>query len=963
MKLGELGEMWKRPAVGAPGRSTGGCMIRSSRWPGFILAVIAAVTTAVSAGCLRRTGSDPLNPGERAFLAKHGPIRYAPDPGFPPLEFIRPDGSAAGITPDIMALIARNLRVTITTVRYPTWEDVLAAARRGEVDLLGTLTRTPERERYLDFSRPYLSVPYVLFVRDDHVGWSTLADVSDRPVGVVQSYGAQAWLVQHHPELHLVAVPDSATGLAMVATGKLDAMVETLPVGVYLVRERSLTNVRMARAKLFETPQYLAVPRGQTVLLGIVQKGLDGITAAERTAVFTRWTGHDLSPPGGISPVLLGLVAAVGLLLVAAYGVTAFWNLSLRRAVERTTGRLAESERRYRLLFERNVAGVYRSALDGRIIECNEAFARMFGFATPGEVTEVPAAKLYSDASERARFVAGIAAGGTVQNLEFRGCRRDGSVFWLLENAALVGHDAAGSAMIEGTVIDITDRKRAEAEWTLLAIAVEQASDMVVVTDAGGRVVYLNRAFAQTTGVVRDDAMGKSARALLRGAVSADDYRSVITTLARGGTWSGRAQTDRPDGVRVEIEAVFSPVRAASGEIVNYLLVARDVTHERALEERLRQSQKMEAVGHLAGGVAHDFNNLLQALLSSIQALRMRASDGDAVAGAADQMETYVKRGAALARQLLLFARREVVRWDRLDLNEVVAGARQLLERVLPETIAFNFDAAPGPLPVNADRGQLEQVLLNLVINAADAMPEGGSLVVRTLALDREHVGIEVEDTGCGIAPELQARVFEPFFTTKSPEKGTGLGLPVVHGIVAAHAGRVELRSKIGEGTTFRVVLPRAESAPAPSAPREVVAAEGLPAGRGERVLLVEDEDGARQGLHEVLTLLGYSATAVGSGEEALALTGECFGVLLTDYLLPGIRGTELAGRLKQRCPGLQVIVMSGYAEDEAVRRDVSAGRVRFLQKPFDMVSLARELRAAIGAAAASDGETPSKNA
>ena len=417
--------------------------------------------------------------------------------------------------------------------------------------------------------------------------------------------------------------------------------------------------------------------------------------------------------------------------------------------------------------------------------------------------------------------------------------------------------------------------------------------------------------------------------------------------ISRGGTWQGHFINRRKDGTLYEEEATISPIRNASGVIQSYVSVKRDVTREVALQAQLRQSQKMEAVGQLAGGVAHDFNNLLQGMLSQTQLLRRWHSEPEAELLTLE-LERQIKRGASLTRQLLLFSRRETAKPERLDLNDVMRDATTMLVRLARANIGVSIELSPEPLPVEADRGQLDQVLLNLAVNAFDAMPQGGRLTVRTGEAPGPTVWLSVEDTGHGIVAAVRERIFEPFFTTKGTGMGTGLGLSVVKGIVDNHAGRIEVATVVGEGTTFRVLLPRAavELTPPEAGPQQEARLEP---GNGERILVVEDEGIAREGLRQILAGLGYDVVAAASGEEAAGLgADQPFDLLLTDLMLPGISGPALAQKLRGRWPRLEVILMSGYTEDEAVRRGVSAGKVRFLQKPFDMATLAREIRAAL---------------
>ncbi len=400
------------------------------------------------------------------------------------------------------------------------------------------------------------------------------------------------------------------------------------------------------------------------------------------------------------------------------------------------------------------------------------------------------------------------------------------------------------------------------------------------------------------------------------------------------------------DGEVGHVAVRFSIVKDDLGRTVKTYGANQDVTDHRRAEDALRQVQKMDAVGTLAGGIAHDFNNVLQALLSQAQLLRGRCNHPLEVEALAQELERHVGRGAALTRQLLLFSRRETARLERLDLNETVREAIKMLRRLVRANIALDMDLAHGELPLEADHGQLDQVILNLVVNASDSMPQGGRLTIRTGVADPAHVRLEVEDTGHGIPDEIRDRIFEPFFTTKAAGKGTGLGLSVVHGIVARHGGGIEVESAAGKGTTFRITLPMAEPGAGPAAATTGEDAHALRRGNGERLLVVEDETGARQALQDILGNLGYAVTAVASGEDAGKLPPEPpFDVLLTDLMLPGVAGTDLAVGLRERWPGLKVVFMSGYAGDEELRHEIQSGGAHFLQKPFDMSTLSRELR------------------
>ena len=330
---------------------------------------------------------------------------------------------------------------------------------------------------------------------------------------------------------------------------------------------------------------------------------------------------------------------------------------------------------------------------------------------------------------------------------------------------------------------------------------------------------------------------------------------------------------------------------------------------------------------------------------------RVHGEDLSAAPERLAELEELLHRGAQLTQQLLLFSRREEPRVERFELNGAIRETAKLLRRLLPANVTLDLDLGQDRLLVSADRGQIGQVWMNLAVNAADAMPDGGRLTVRSARADENHVWFSVSDTGHGISDDIRERIFEPFFTTKSAQSGTGLGLAVVHGIVTQHGGRVEVESALGAGTTFRVILPRAGTGPV-AIGRERAASNDLPRGSGQPVLLVEDNAAVRRTFERLLKRLGYEVTSAASAEEAEGLAlARSFPLLLTDMMLPGLSGADLAERLRQRWPGIQVILMSGYTEDEDIRRRAAHGALKFLRKPVDLETLAREVHDALGEA------------
>ncbi len=437
-------------------------------------------------------------------------------------------------------------------------------------------------------------------------------------------------------------------------------------------------------------------------------------------------------------------------------------------------------------------------------------------------------------------------------------------------------------------------------------------------------------------------------------------YRQMWEVLACGETWQGHFINKRKDGKLYEEEATISPMRDATGKVVNYVAVKRDVTREAQLESQFRQAQKMEAVGTLAGGVAHDFNNILAVIQMQAHLLK---GDGGLSAGQlemADDIGTAVQRAAALTRQLLMFSRKQTLQLRDLDLNDSIVEMTKMLARTLGENIAVQLKLSAQPMLLHADAGMMDQILMNLAVNARDAMPDGGQLVIGTAGVEFDEfaatqtaqarpgsfVRLSVSDNGCGIPPEILPRIFEPFFTTKGVGKGTGLGLATLFGIAQQHRGWVNVYSEVGHGTTFKIYLPRLGEKHDTKFIQKMLAT--IQTGH-ETILLVEDEPSLRTTINLSLSRLGYHVLEAGTGVKALdvwkAHQGEIH-LLLTDLMMPdGMTGKELGRRLLQENPRLKMVYMSGYSTDIVAKDFPLQEGVNFITKPFAVHNLAQIIR------------------
>jgi PAS domain S-box-containing protein len=510
--------------------------------------------------------------------------------------------------------------------------------------------------------------------------------------------------------------------------------------------------------------------------------------------------------------------------------------------------------------------------------------------------------------------------------------------------------------------------RRVESSEALLRALTDAIPDPVFLKDRDSRWLFASPSTLRVLGKSAEQVIGHTDREIyadqaVAEALIATDRRILESGVAE--VVEERIQT--PSGYRVYL-STKAPYRDLDGRIVGVIGNARDITQRKrgeeelrerlSLEEQVRQAQKLESVGRLAGGVAHDFNNLLTVVLGCAEALRSDAARGvPATLEDVEEIRAAGERARDLTRQLLAVARRQVIAPVPLDLNDVLRASEKLLRRVLGEDVELVVDLAPGLWWIRADPGQLEQVVLNLAVNARDAMPRGGTLVLRTRngaragAAADDGVCLSVRDSGTGMEPEVRAHLFEPFFTTKPDGKGTGLGLATVYGIVSQADGQVRVESEPGRGTTFELWFPRTLDPP--------VAVSPLPAARAapgtERVLVVEDDAPVREVTVRALRASGYHVLVAGSGREALALAAAALDgldLVVTDVVMPGLDGRTMADELRRRRPGLRVLYVSGYTEDAVIARGVLSSGMAFLAKPFTPGALLARVRAVLDAPA-----------
>jgi two-component system, cell cycle sensor histidine kinase and response regulator CckA len=637
-------------------------------------------------------------------------------------------------------------------------------------------------------------------------------------------------------------------------------------------------------------------------------------------------------------------------------------DATARVQAERT---LARRERQLRSVLETALDGFWLVDEQGAFLEVNDAACALSGYSRDEllgmRVTDLDAD--HSPEQVQARMERVRACGS--ERFEARHRRRDGS---LVDVEVSIRHLADDGGRLFCFLRDVGGRKRAQeavrrSEERFRAL-IERSSEAIQVLDDQGRYRFWSRNGTEATGWTSEEVLGSSPlervheedrprlEAMLRRLMTAPGAidRSAYRFRHRDGTW-------------LHVESVARNLLgdpAVQGVVVN----SRDVTAERALEEQLRQAQKLESVGRLAGGVAHDFNNLLTVILSCADALQDRLGPGDADGREElGEIRAAGERARDLTRQLLAFARKQVIAPEPLDLNDTAARNRKMLGRLLGEDVQLQLELEPGLWTVHADPGQVEQVLMNLAVNARDAMPRGGTLTMatRNATASRadpgggeglppgEWVELSVRDTGAGMSADVRSHLFEPFFTTKEQGKGTGLGLATVYGIVTQAGGHVLVESEPGRGSTFRICLPRTQRTEAPAK-----APPALPPARGsERILVVEDDALVRGVMVRALGDHGYDVAVLGHPRQALDLGPSDLArarLLVTDVIMPELDGNALARELTRRHPALRVLFLSGYTRDVISERGVLDSGSQFLAKPFTRTALLGKVRAILDA-------------
>jgi two-component system, cell cycle sensor histidine kinase and response regulator CckA len=748
------------------------------------------------------------------------------------------------------------------------------------------------------------------------------------------------------------------------------SLVEDIGEGVAIV-DRS-TRVRLAN-------------HAAEKIFGLPPGGLVGVAAADYLGderVTRLFAEIERIPRGERADYTLDLVRADGQLRTIAFSVSpqydgqnrvsaclaAFHDITEQKRLEGTV----EEERKLLLALINNLPDyVYLKDLESRFVLVNQAEARLVGCADPREMVGRRDADFVSAAlaaKYRVDDLRVMESARSLHNIEERIESRAGESAWVLTTKVpLVGRDGTVSGLV-GISRDITERRnteealrRSERQYHLL---LDTLNEGIWAVDAQEVTTFVNPPMAAMLGYAEEELLGRSIHEFLDPPAGPDRSRAA----GRGRVLDGQMDGEfvRKDGTRVSTRLKAAPILGEGGERLGSIASVVDVSEQRRaesevqrLQQQLLQAQKMEAIGRLAGGVAHDFNNLLTAILGNAELIRAETTVSAGVTECVEQIQRAGRRAAELTQQLLAFSRKQLLQPKVLDPNALVEALSRMLRRVIGEDIALELELAAGLGLVKADPGQLEQVLINLAVNARDAMAGGGKLLLSTRNVDTavadcthgfelprgRWVALAVADTGIGMDETVKGHLFEPFFTTKERGKGTGLGLSTAYGIVKQSDGYIFVESEPGRGSVFTILLPRVEGKEAAG---EAPDHEGRPRGGSETLLVVEDEPSVLSLATRMLESFGYTVVGAHTPAEALALVAadpSCVDLLVTDMVLTEMSGRDMARRMQEGCPDLPVLFISGYADEAAFRAEVLDAGDAFLPKPFTKNALGAKVR------------------
>ena len=993
--------------------------MRPSVFMRFLLCLLPLLLLAAppfSAAVDHFSGTVKLTDSERQWLKEHPVITLAPDPDFKPIEYFDKNGTYQGAAADVIRILEKKLGITITIVRPKNWDEAMARFKNHEVDLLGAMVKTPNREKFALFTETLVAVPGGIFARSGSSSTLTLKDLNGKKVAVVSNYAAHDIIKNQYPEINLEVVQDVSTGLAKASLGMVDAYVENMANATFYLQEAGITNLQVIGNTEFDYRWGIGIRKDWPELQGILNKGLAAISEEERARAIQRWIYFEGQQWRPTKTFIVGAVASsLGILLLLA----ACWNFSLRKVVRNRTMSLQQeleerqkverklkhfseqledlvrertkdlekemterirseqaaisSERRFGDLFQNLSDPVYIADMAGNIVAANAQASKELGYSNEEllKLRIVDLDAVYSAPEMISDHLNNLSETGTLF-FEAIHRRKDGSLMPVEINVRLI--DFNGQPSVMGVARNVSERKRAEE---LLKASEESyrcfaglTSDYIYkcsrIGSAPFRVWWIGGSLDSITGYSAEEVYETGCWLPLVHHEDREDVASHLRSLSPGDV---KLIVFRLVTKQGEIRWISEKSRCEAGETEGELILfgsSTDITERRQageerrkIEQQMLHAQKLESLGVLAGGIAHDFNNILTAVIGNADLALMRISKESPAVDNLHRIEQAAFRAADLAKQMLAYSGKGKFVVENIDLNRLLEEMLHMLEVSISKKAVLRLNTHQNLPQVEADSTQMRQIIMNLVINASEAIGDKSGVIAITTGcmdcdrsylkdvwldenlIDGLYVYLEIADSGCGMDKETLSKLFDPFFTTKFT--GRGLGMAAVLGIVRGHRGAIKVYSEPGRGTTFKILLP----------------ASGLPAGifngtfHGDvwqgsgTVLLVDDEETVRGIGVEMLKELGFTAVTAVDGREAVEIfkSGNDISFVILDLTMPHMDGEQCFRELRQLKPDLKVIMSSGYNEQEVTEKFIGKGLAGFIQKPYKLSDLTDAIR------------------
>jgi PAS domain S-box-containing protein len=896
---------------------------------------------------------------------------------FPPQYSIDPKtGQPEGFAVDAMNVLARKTGLKVRYVVFNRWHEIIQAMKEGRIDVVPNEGVIEERKDSTNFTTP-LETSYIsIFVRSGTTDIKGIDDLHGRKVAVV-SDNKGLFIMQEYGKAELIICSSLEKGLLSLISGNTDAFVYPEAPLLSIARRSGLEDrVKKVGKPLFEVKRAVAVGKGKPELFNELDKAVKAfVTSPEYEKIYAKWYGSP-QPYWSVRRVLVvaGLAFALILIIFVAWHYFSLIHLNrdLKDSIEKhekAKELIQASEHRLTAMFHTvNDAIMVLDPAEGRILDVNDIACERLGYRRD-ELLKMSPRDL--DAPEYAAKVS-----ERIADIERRGSAIFETV-WVAHDGRTIPTEISARTMthqgipaILSIARDITERKLAEEALKkseeFNRNILETVDEGFIVIDLEYRIISANKAYLNMVNKSEEDVIGEYCYELNHGlckpCCEAGEDCAVSRTLKTGDPQTAAHTHHDKAGHPVFVETKSFPVKDDSGKIVAAIEVINNITERKKLEGQLRHAQKMEAVGALAGGIAHDFNNILNVIIGYGTMALDRLGDDNLAREQINEVLAAADRATNLTKRLLAFSRKQIVDIGPVNVNQIIFDMEKMLSRIIGEDIVLAIELTGRKTVVMADSGQIEQVLMNLVSNARDAMPKGGTLTISTGTTEIDdgyiaahgygekgtYVLISVTDTGIGMDAETQKKIFEPFFTTKGIGEGTGLGLAITYGIIKQHDGYIHVYSEVGEGTTFKILLPVIEE----GALKDQEFEKAAPLRGGTETILVAEDDASLRKLSSiVLESFGYTVITAMDGEDAITKFMENrdkIQLVVLDMIMPMKSGKEVYEEIRRICPDVKALFASGYTMDIITKKELQDKGMDFIPKPVAPKDLLKKVREAL---------------